>query len=392
MANLTPKKIVLSEINNGQQIENGDGVQPNLFNAPVEASAYAQALATTQPNLENVNNFGTPSVSIEEVDGLPRFKFENLNAVEISKVEQTVSSTESGGENVLSVYLNNGDVANFSVYNGKTGAKLVSRVLQGQDQDGGNIYLDTFDDGTTAYFTAPRGRTADKISDWMGTEQIGSPTNPLYYDGEKFTQAYLFEREITLETASWDFIASVAEAGTASQYFKIGEMKSVLLRNGVTVYVSISSFGTATLKDGTSKKGIRFYLVDLYEKTSFSGNKEGNSSLFPSEVTMYAQNILWGSDSLFSYYIYFPIRESDLTTYTSAIQKQKYLIEQNGTQTPCAWWLYEGGKASNGTAYGKYITSNGVIDTAYDNHTIHTGEEDDYQTPKGRCFGFFISK
>ena len=40
---------------------------------------------------------------------------------------------------------------------GKTGAKLVSQVLQGQDAQGGNIYKQTFDDGTVAYFTAPRG-------------------------------------------------------------------------------------------------------------------------------------------------------------------------------------------------------------------------------------------
>lgn len=45
---------------------------------------------------------------------------------------------------------------------GDTGAKLVSQVLQGQDADGGNIYLQTFDDGTTAYFTAPKGEKGEK--------------------------------------------------------------------------------------------------------------------------------------------------------------------------------------------------------------------------------------
>ena len=45
---------------------------------------------------------------------------------------------------------------------GSTGAKLVSQVLQGQDANGGNIYLQTFDDGTTATFTAPRGEKGDK--------------------------------------------------------------------------------------------------------------------------------------------------------------------------------------------------------------------------------------
>lgn len=45
---------------------------------------------------------------------------------------------------------------------GATGAKLVSQVLQGQDANGGNIYLQTFDDGTTATFTAPRGEKGEK--------------------------------------------------------------------------------------------------------------------------------------------------------------------------------------------------------------------------------------
>lgn len=40
---------------------------------------------------------------------------------------------------------------------GATGAAIVSTVLQGQDAQGGNIYLQTFDNGTTATFTAPKG-------------------------------------------------------------------------------------------------------------------------------------------------------------------------------------------------------------------------------------------
>ena len=44
---------------------------------------------------------------------------------------------------------------------GATGAKLVSQVLQGQDIEGGNIYKQTFDDGTIAYFVAPKGEKGD---------------------------------------------------------------------------------------------------------------------------------------------------------------------------------------------------------------------------------------
>lgn len=40
---------------------------------------------------------------------------------------------------------------------GATGAKVVSTELTGTTADGGNIYTQTFDDGTTATFIAPKG-------------------------------------------------------------------------------------------------------------------------------------------------------------------------------------------------------------------------------------------
>lgn len=40
---------------------------------------------------------------------------------------------------------------------GVNGANIVSTILQGQDANGGNIYKQTFSNGATANFTAPRG-------------------------------------------------------------------------------------------------------------------------------------------------------------------------------------------------------------------------------------------
>ena len=40
---------------------------------------------------------------------------------------------------------------------GKTGASIVSTLLVGQDEQGGNIYEQIFDNGMTARFVAPRG-------------------------------------------------------------------------------------------------------------------------------------------------------------------------------------------------------------------------------------------
>ena len=72
-----PQSFDINSINGGNRY-GLEGIQPEAVNAPIEAAAYAQALATNQPNIENAGLVGTPSVSIEEVDGLPRFKFQNL--------------------------------------------------------------------------------------------------------------------------------------------------------------------------------------------------------------------------------------------------------------------------------------------------------------------------
>ena len=45
---------------------------------------------------------------------------------------------------------------------GATGAKILSTELIGQDVSGGNVYKQTFDNGSTAEFTAPKGEKGDK--------------------------------------------------------------------------------------------------------------------------------------------------------------------------------------------------------------------------------------
>lgn len=67
---------------------------------------------------------------------------------------------DKGYPNPNPVYINGEDGQDGQ--DGATGAKLVSQILQGQDASGGNIYKQTFDDGTTAYFTAPKGDKGDQ--------------------------------------------------------------------------------------------------------------------------------------------------------------------------------------------------------------------------------------
>ena len=104
MAEFTPNKINPKEINGGERFTNGDGVDASAINAPIEAAAYVQGLATNQPDTTNAGLVGTPSVSIEEVDGLPRFKFEYLkgekgidgkdHSAEIQEINNSISVLE----------------------------------------------------------------------------------------------------------------------------------------------------------------------------------------------------------------------------------------------------------------------------------------------------------
>lgn len=79
MAKFTPKEIDLSQINGGNKFENGDRITPESVNAPIESSAFVQALAKNAPDTSRANLVGTPNVEIiTDADGTPRFKFSYL--------------------------------------------------------------------------------------------------------------------------------------------------------------------------------------------------------------------------------------------------------------------------------------------------------------------------
>ena len=64
---------------------------------------------------------------------------------------------------------------------GDTGAKIVSTELVGQDENGGNMYKQTFDDGTTATFTAPKGDKGEQ-GEQGGKGEQGEKGDPFTYE------------------------------------------------------------------------------------------------------------------------------------------------------------------------------------------------------------------
>lgn len=103
MADFKPKKLDLTQINGGKEYEDRQGIQPIAINAPIEASAWVQMLAETQPDTSEANNIGTPSVSIEyDTNGYPYFKFANLKG-ETGTAEGEIFLTKTeADENYLS--------------------------------------------------------------------------------------------------------------------------------------------------------------------------------------------------------------------------------------------------------------------------------------------------
>ncbi len=84
-------------------------------------------------------------------------------------------------EGVIS-WTNDGGLANPTPRNirGPSGAKIVSTVKIGEDTDGGYKYRQTFDDGQTAEFTAPRGPAGTgNVSSVAGIEPDSDGNVPL---------------------------------------------------------------------------------------------------------------------------------------------------------------------------------------------------------------------
>ena len=92
---LEPKRFDLSEINNGKKYKQGDGIQPDAINAPLEASSYILGL-TDNIDISNIAGNGEPSVEIVENGGLPNFVFKNLKG-DTGNGIQAVTLTEEKG-------------------------------------------------------------------------------------------------------------------------------------------------------------------------------------------------------------------------------------------------------------------------------------------------------
>jgi hypothetical protein len=113
MASFTPKKIDLSKINNGQKYEVGDGISSDAINAPIEAAALLQSLATNPPDYSQAGNIGTPIVEIGGTEDSPKFVFKNLKG-DTGKKGDTGARGASGTSAVLENENHNSDIDGYT--------------------------------------------------------------------------------------------------------------------------------------------------------------------------------------------------------------------------------------------------------------------------------------
>jgi hypothetical protein len=78
MAQFEAKTFNPSDINYGQRYQNGDIVDANAINAPIEAALLIQSLATSDIDLSDADTNGVASVTIVQQNGQFKFKFSHI--------------------------------------------------------------------------------------------------------------------------------------------------------------------------------------------------------------------------------------------------------------------------------------------------------------------------
>lgn len=116
------------------------------------------------------------------------------------------------------------------------------------------------------------GAVTLSISDIIGSTPIGDEFTPIYYDGSQFVA-----KEITLESADWHTIAKISAAGKASEYFSVGDEKTISLETGESVTVQILGFNHDDKADGSGKAGITFGMKNLLA-TKYSMNSSNTNT------------------------------------------------------------------------------------------------------------------
>lgn len=248
MAQFSAKKIDTTTINGGQQVVNGSGVTPELFNAPVESALYTEKaieVLTSNIDTSDADVVGTPTVSFSsKTEGGVEYKylkFANLKG----KTGNTGRTGPEGPEGKIGPVGPKGETGEAAGFGTPT------------------ISVETLEEGSTATasvratgedtakvfnfnFGLPKGDTG------RGIETVVSDGNDLiikYDDGsEERLRGVIQTINALVADSKADFEAAQIEENIGKTisykgdlYLIIGEGRTKLVNNGVTDYNALSN-------------------------------------------------------------------------------------------------------------------------------------------------------
>lgn len=243
MAQFSEKKIDTTTINGGQQVVNGSGVTPELFNAPVESALYTEKaieVLTSNVDVSQANAVGTPTVSFSsKTEGGVEYKylkFANLKG-ETGKTGRTGPEGPEGKIGPVGPKGDTGEAAGF-------GTPTISVETLEEGSTATASVRATGDDTAKVFsfnFGLPKGDTG------RGIATVVSDGNDLiikYDDGEEVRLRGVIQTINALVADSKaDFEAAQIEENIGKTisykgdlYLILGKNRTKLVNNGVTDY------------------------------------------------------------------------------------------------------------------------------------------------------------
>ena len=255
MASLTPKKMDLSKINNGEEYANGDGVQASTINSVVQATAYVQSLATNPVDDTDADNEGTPQVYIEETENGARFVFKNLKG---KHADIPLTSLRVGDyvDNLSPIYIlwDNFNGVDYRV-EFSSGAYI---SCYGQTSDPTITYADK--NGSTNGLSMGSGSNVLYINNIDGTVTSMSGS---YYDGTPIDFTDLFS--FALDESETEYVLGLTNNNLSLAWFRRNSTQ------GTKLY-------RHTVEVGGSSNSVKFTMINSRQE-QYSMGSDGVSTV-----------------------------------------------------------------------------------------------------------------
>lgn len=202
----------------------------------------------TSGNVPTTSQLANGQFAFGIVDGVARL-FGNVSGTiyEFSLVRSVAGKTGN-------VTLAKGDVGLGNVDNTSDLNKPISNAVKAE--------LDKIKNGTTVVANPTETGTEDLTSLQVGGTVYNIAATPIEYMTDEEVDALFLLPIPSFAEATWEQIAQVSEAGTAQDYFSVGDEKTISLTTGEQVTLVILGFNHDDLTSG-GKAGITIGMKEL---------------------------------------------------------------------------------------------------------------------------------